>query len=285
MITAKTIEETRKAVREARAAGKEIGFVPTMGALHEGHLSLVSIAKKHADFIVMSIFVNRIQFNDPKDFDKYPRDFDKDLSLAEKAGVDMVFLPDETVMYNNPLTFVDTSSLDRYLCGASRPGHFRGVCTVVTKLFNIVQPDTAVFGQKDIQQVRIVEKMAEDLNIPVSIIIAPIRRENDGLAMSSRNIHLSNEQRKQALCLSESLQTAKKLIEKGETSTAAIIREVEAEIKKGSPDSIDYISIVSYETLEPIKTLSTKSVLAAAAFFGSTRLIDNMIITEGDSIQ
>jgi pantoate--beta-alanine ligase len=130
-----------------------------------------------------------------------------------------------------------------------------------------------------------VEKMAEDLNIPVSIIIAPIRRENDGLAMSSRNIHLSNEQRKQALCLSESLQTAKKLIEKGETSTAAIIREVEAEIKKGSPDSIDYISIVSYETLEPIKTLSTKSVLAAAAFFGSTRLIDNMIITEGDSIQ
>ncbi|MGL4370171.1 MAG: pantoate--beta-alanine ligase, partial [Spirochaetota bacterium] len=166
MITVRTIEEARAAVHAARSAGKTIGLVPTMGALHDGHLSLVSVSKSKASFTAMSIFVNPIQFNDPEDFKNYPRNFDRDLALAEKAGVDMVFLPEEPVMYRNLLTFVNIESLDKYLCGASRPGHFRGVCTVVAKLFYIIQPDIAVFGQKDIQQVCIIEKMVLDLNFP-----------------------------------------------------------------------------------------------------------------------
>ena len=278
MITARTIEQARAAVKEARGAGRTIGFVPTMGALHEGHLSLVGIAKENSTFTVMSIFVNRIQFNDPSDFEKYPRDYDADLALAEKAGVDMVFLPDDAMMYKNHLTSVEVGSLDRYLCGASRPGHFKGVCTVVTKLFNIIQPDIAVFGQKDIQQVRIIEKMTDDLNIPVRIIAAPIIREADGLAKSSRNVHLSPDERKRALCLSRALASAQALAKSGERSASRICAEAERIINEGKPERIDYVSLAGYETLEPAETLSGKTVLAVAAFFGATRLIDNIIM-------
>ena len=283
MIITHTIEEVRAAAASARKDGRSVGFVPTMGALHEGHLSLVKEAKKHAAFTVMSIFVNRIQFNDPKDFEKYPRCDERDIELAEKAGVDMVFLPSHETMYKNPLTFVETSSLDRTLCGASRPGHFKGVCTVVSKLFNIVQPDIAVFGQKDIQQVRILEKMTEDLNFPVRIITAPIIREKDGLAMSSRNVHLSADQRSRALSLSRSLSIARDLVENGTVSAEAIESAVRKGIAAGSPDVIDYVSLVDYETLQPAHELGTKSILAVAAFFGTTRLIDNMIITKDNS--
>ena len=285
MITAYTIQEARDAIKEARRGGKTIGFVPTMGALHDGHLCLVAALKQKTGFTAMSIFVNRIQFNDPRDYEKYPRDYSKDLALAEKAGVDMVFLPDDECMYDNQRTFVETSQLDAYLCGAARPGHFRGVCTVVTKLFNIIQPDIAVFGQKDIQQARILEKMVYDLNMPISIIVAPIIRETDGLAMSSRNMHLSADERSRACCLSKALLRAKECIMQGERSAEKIIAAAETEIKKGSPDRIDYITIADWETLAPAETLSRKNVLALAAFFGETRLIDNMIIESGETVQ
>jgi len=191
MHVAKTIKDVRDHVAAARKSGKRIGFVPTMGYLHEGHLSLVAESKKHAEYQVMSIFVNRIQFNDPRDFDKYPIDLDRDYRLAEGAGVDLVFVPDEREMYKNRLTYVDVDLLTEHLCGAHRPGHFRGVYTVVSKLFNIVQPDVSVFGQKDIQQAVSIEKMVADLDFPIRIIIAPTVREMDGLAMSSRNARLS----------------------------------------------------------------------------------------------
>ena len=282
MIIARTVNEVREAVAAARRENRTIGFVPTMGALHEGHLSLVKESKQRADFTAMSIFVNRIQFNDPRDFEKYPRCDDKDLKLAEAAGVDLVFLPSHDTMYRNALTFVETTSLDRTLCGATRPGHFKGVCTVVAKLFNIVQPDIAVFGQKDIQQVRILEKMVEDLDFPVRIVTAPIVREKDGLAMSSRNVHLTPELRVRALSLSRALAKAKELIESGTLAAGTIEAAVSREIAKGSPDVIDYVSLVDYGTLRSVATIQEKSVLAVAAFFGTTRLIDNMIITRKD---
>ena len=283
MIIAKTIEEAREAIRTARSQNRTIGFVPTMGALHDGHLSLVKTASAHADFIAMSIFVNPIQFNDQADYINYPRDNSRDLALVEKAGVNLVFLPSEATMYKNHLTYVDTTSLDRYLCGATRPGHFRGVCTVVMKLFNIIQPDVAVFGQKDIQQARILDKMVEDLNIPLKLIVSPIVREADGLAMSSRNIHLTPEQRSRALSLSQALRKGKELVAAGTLSPREIEKEVRTILEKGSPDAIDYVSLVDYETLAQADTVTEKSVLALAAFFGSTRLIDNMIIEKGDS--
>jgi pantoate--beta-alanine ligase len=283
MIIARTIEEARAAVSAARRDNKTIGFVPTMGALHDGHLSLIHEAKKRASFTAMSIFVNRIQFNDLRDFEKYPRDDARDLALAQDAGVDLVFIPAHETMYAAALTFVDTTTLDRTLCGATRPGHFKGVCTVVAKLFNIMQPDVAVFGQKDIQQVRIIEKMTEDLNFPLRIVVAPIIREKDGLAMSSRNIHLSPDQRIRALCISKSLHKAEKLIAEGKVSPKDLEAEVRREIGLGSPDSIDYVSIVDYATLQETSVLGEKTVLAVAAFFGTTRLIDNMIITKEGS--
>lgn len=282
MIIARTVEEVREAVAAARRENKTIGFVPTMGALHDGHLSLVRESRERAGFTAMSIFVNRIQFNDPRDFEKYPRCDAKDLELAEAAGVDLVFLPSHDTMYRNALTFVEPTSLDRTLCGATRPGHFKGVCTVVAKLFNIVQPDLAVFGQKDIQQVRILEKMVEDLDFPVRIVVAPIIREKDGLAMSSRNVHLSPELRVRALSLSKALAKAKELIESGNQAAGTIEAAVSREIAKGSPDVIDYVSLVDYDTLRSVATLQDRSVLAVAAFFGTTRLIDNMIITRKD---
>jgi len=254
-----------------------------MGYLHDGHLSLVEISRKHSDYQVMSIFVNKIQFNDRKDFENYPREFERDFDLARGAGVDLVFLPDDTEMYRNQLTFVDVEQLTGHLCGAHRPGHFRGVYTVVSKLFNIVQPDVSVFGQKDIQQAVTIEKMVRDLNFPVNIIIAPIIREEGGLAMSSRNKHLTMEMKARALSIHRGLAAAEALIMKGERKSAAITDAAKSELEAGKPEKIDYVSLVSYDTLQPVEKLEGASVLAVAAFFGATRLIDNMIIdVKGD---
>ncbi len=281
MQIAKTIDEVRKIISEQKMAGKRIGFVPTMGYLHDGHLSLVEISGEHADFQVMSIFVNKIQFNDKKDFENYPRETERDLSLAESAGVDLVFLPGDDEMYRDRLTYVDVLTLTDHLCGAFRKGHFRGVFTVVSKLFNIVQPDVSVFGQKDIQQAVSIEKMVLDLNFPVRIIIAPTMREKEGLAMSSRNKHLSPDQRKRALAIYKSLRTAEEMIKSGEVKSAAILKKMQQTVNEGKPDKVDYISIASYKTLQPVDLIEDKSVIALAAFFGTTRLIDNMIIDKG----
>ena len=227
---------------------------------------------------MMSIFVNRIQFNDPKDFDRYPKDLQRDFDLAREAGVDLVFVPDEEEMYENNLTFVDVDILTKNLCGAHRPGHFRGVFTVVSKLFNIVQPDVAVFGQKDIQQAVSIEKMTADLNFPVRIIISSTIREADGLAMSSRNKNLSPDERTRALAISQSLRRAGELVAAGERKSDTIIASMKKIIDESSPVKIDYISIVRYSDLESVDVIDAKSVIAVAVYYGTTRLIDNMII-------
>jgi len=272
------IDDVRAAVRQARSEGKSIGLIPTMGYLHDGHLSLVETSKSRTGFQVMSIFVNRLQFNDKNDFTSYPKDLQRDMEMAERCGVDLLFTPDDTEMYRNALTTVDVSLLTDNLCGAHRPGHFKGVFTVVSKLFNIVQPDVAVFGQKDIQQAVSIEKMVLDLNFPVEIILAPIVREKDGLAMSSRNKHLSAQHRRDALVLSAGLERARELIGKGILDRESITSEIEKIILSGNPDKIDYISVVKYDDLSYVDTIGEKAVIALAAFWGSTRLIDNMVV-------
>lgn len=279
-----TIEDLRNEIALQRCNNKKIGFVPTMGYLHQGHLSLVSISRQHSDYQVMSIFVNKMQFNDPKDYTTYPRDYDRDFALAKDAGVDLIFLPDDSQMYKNRLIYVDIEMMTSHLCGATRPGHFRGVLTVVAKLFNIVQPDISVFGQKDIQQAIIIQKMVEDLNFPMQIIVAPIVREHDGLAMSSRNVHLKGDDRLNAVYIYKSLQKAEHLIQQGEIRASIIIPAMTDIIMQGMPKKIDYVQMVDYETLQPIEVLKEKSVIAVAAFFGLTRLIDNIIIEKkGDT--
>ena len=272
------IDDVRAEIKAAKKENKRIGFVPTMGFLHQGHISLVKIARENSEYIVMSIFVNKLQFNDLNDFNGYPKDLERDMAMAEEGGVDLLFLPDDKEMYQNNLTTVDVNLLTDNLCGASRPGHFKGVFTVVSKLFNIVQPDVALFGQKDIQQVVSIEKMVFDLNFPIKIIVAPIVREKDGLAMSSRNKHLNDKHRKDALALSRSLQACRKLVESGERDVIIITDTIRSVIQEGSPDSIDYVSMVRYEDLSYIEKLEGKAVIAVAAFWGTTRLIDNMII-------
>lgn len=279
-----TINELRNEIALQRRHNKKIGFVPTMGYLHQGHLSLVHISKQHSDYQVMSIFVNKMQFNDPKDYTTYPRDYERDFALAKEAGVDLVFLPDDSEMYQNRLVYVDIEMMTDHLCGATRPGHFRGVLTVVAKLFNIVQPDVSVFGQKDIQQAVIIQKMVKDLDFPVTIIVAPIIREPDGLAMSSRNVHLKGDDRTNAVVIHKSLQKAEELIHQGVVQSHKLIPAMTDIIASGKPKKIDYVSVVDYETLQPIETLKEKSVIAVAAFFGPTRLIDNMIVEKkGDT--
>ncbi len=278
MMVVHKIDEVREAVRTAKKSGKRVGYVATMGFLHDGHISLVAISKEHAEYTVMTIFVNRLQFNDVNDYNTYPKDLEKDINKAEKGGVDLVFIPDESEMYKNNLTTVDVDVLTDNLCGAHRPGHFRGVFTVVSKFFNIIQPDVAIFGQKDIQQAISLEKMVADLNFPINIIIAPIRRESDGLAMSSRNKHLSPEQRKTALALNKSLKKCEELLASGVTDSEKIISEMKKVVGEGHPDTIDYISVVDYATLKNTDTIRDKSVIALAAYWGTTRLIDNMIV-------
>ena len=273
-----TINEVREIIKKVKREDKKIGFVPTMGFLHEGHLSLVEISRQQADFHVMSIFVNKIQFNDINDFNSYPKDLERDISLAAEAGIDLIFIPDDSEMYINNLTTVDVSLLTENLCGAHRPGHFQGVFTVVSKLFNIIDPDVAVFGQKDIQQAASLEKMVLDLNFPVKMILAPIIREKDGLAMSSRNKHLSSEERQNALVLNQSLKKAEELLLNGERDSGTIKQSIEKIIQTGNPTKIDYISIVTYGDLSYTEKISEKTVIALAVFFGATRLIDNMVI-------
>ena len=276
MFIAKNIADMRGFITDIK--GGSVALVPTMGALHEGHLSLVKCAKEAADITVMSIFVNPSQFGAGEDFEAYPRPVERDLILAEAAGVDCVFLPSAAEMYpENFSSFVQIESISAYLCGASRPGHFRGVATVVTKLFNIVEPDYAVFGQKDGQQVAIIEQLTEDLNLRVKIIRAPIVREADGLALSSRNIYLKPDERKQAVVLSEGVFLGRKLFDGGERDAESIKAAVTAHIKKAPLAEIEYVEIVDARRLCPVDNFQNRAMMAVAVRFGSTRLIDNII--------
>ena len=278
----RTKAEVRQTIKLARREGKTVGFVPTMGYLHNGHLSLMAVAKKENDLVVTSVFVNPTQFGPAEDFSKYPRDLERDIRLMETVGVDIVFAPEVEEMYGaqGALTFVDISQLSDHLCGAKRPGHFRGVCTVVTKLFNIVQPDCAYFGQKDAQQALIIKRMVHDLDIPVEVKALPTVREADNLAMSSRNIYLNPEERQAALILSRSLALAQQMIKDGERDAAIIIAAMRELIAKEPLARIDYISLVSQETVQPTEKIDGPILLALAVFVGKTRLIDNIMLEE-----
>ena len=261
-------------------AGKRIGLVPTMGYLHDGHLSLVRLARTHSDVVVMSIYVNPTQFGPNEDYAAYPRDFERDARLAKEAGTDIVFHPDNTQMYaGQHQTTVSVGELTQGLCGASRPAHFRGVTTIVAKLFNIVRPHVAVFGQKDAQQAAVIRQMVQDLNFPIEIVIAPIIRDPDGLATSSRNTYLTPQQRKNATVLYYSLCTARDLIDAGEREPAKIIDAMQTMIQAVPETQIDYIEIVDSRTLEPVPRLDRPVLIALAVVVGTTRLIDNMIVT------
>jgi pantoate--beta-alanine ligase len=272
--------EMRRISLRLSFSGKSIGFVPTMGALHEGHLSLFRAARRENDIVAVSVFVNPIQFGPKEDFSKYPRTFEEDCSLLEKEKVDILFFPSPHDMYLEGFqTFIDLKDLPNHLCGLSREGHFRGVATVVAKLFNIVLPVKAYFGQKDYQQAKIIERMVKDLNFSVEIRVMPIVRETDGLAMSSRNQYLNPEQRKEAAVLFRALNLGEKLIRGGEKNSDKIISEVKNFIShEAASAKIDYISLAHHETLENLKTLNGKVVIVLAVYIGSTRLIDNRIV-------
>ena len=259
--------------------GRTIGFVPTMGYLHEGHLSLMKRARKETDTVVISIFVNPAQFGPREDFKKYPRDFKRDNALARSCGVDTVFYPSAKAIYPPDYhTYVNVERLTEVLCGASRPGHFRGVATVVAKLFNIVRPDIAYFGRKDIQQAVAIKHMVKDLNMPVRIKIMPTVREPDGLAMSSRNAYLSGEERKDALVLYRSLLRARALVRSGSRDASSIKAAMRSMIGKKKSVRIDYVSIVDARTLGDIRRIHGKAMAALAVKVGATRLIDNMVV-------
>jgi pantoate--beta-alanine ligase len=274
------IQEMKEYSREARREGETIGFVPTMGALHDGHVSLINAAGKECGRVVISIFVNPAQFGPGEDFEKYPRDMERDKRIAEKAGVDCIFAPETGEMYPEGYgTFVEVpGSMSDVLCGRSRPGHFRGVTTVVAKLFNIVEPDKSYFGQKDAQQAAIIKKMAEDLNMSTEIRVMPIVRGKDGLALSSRNAYLSEDEKRQALGLYRSLNRAEEAVTGGELSANVLKGEMENVLSLGEDVRIDYIEIVDAETLEPVTEIKKRTLIAIAAFVGSTRLIDNIIV-------
>jgi pantoate--beta-alanine ligase len=277
MRTVVSIQELRALLKDMRP--KTVGFVPTMGYLHEGHLSLVDKAKEMADIVVMSIFVNPLQFGPNEDLDSYPRDIERDSRLAESRGVDILFFPPVEEMYPpGSKTIVSVKDITDALCGASRPGHFDGVATVVTKLFNIVQPDYAFFGMKDAQQVAVITQMVRDLNMPVEVVPCPIIREADGLAMSSRNVYLSDEERKQALVLSRSLKKAQEMVERGARDVTALREAITAIIQESPLAEIDYIEIRSYPELAPLTELRGSCLIALAVRFGRTRLIDNIML-------
>ncbi|NIM91541.1 MAG: pantoate--beta-alanine ligase [Candidatus Aminicenantes bacterium] len=274
-----SVKEMKATARELRSRGKTIGFVPTMGYLHEGHLSLVRKSTQKAEVTVVSVFVNPAQFGPKEDFKEYPRDLNRDLRLLEKVGVDYLFYPDSEEVYPPGYrTYVRVHDLEEKLCGRSRPGFFRGVCTVVLKLFNIVEPDIAFFGQKDAQQAIILQRMVEDLHLDVKIEVLPIVRDEDGLALSSRNEYLNSKEREAALALPRSLQEAKKTIKIGERRAAVIIKKVEEMIRKEPLTKIDYVEIVDLDELKPIEMLKDGSLLALAVWVGKTRLIDNLMI-------
>lgn len=272
-----TVSEMKKLSNEDLKSGKKIGFVPTMGYLHKGHLSLVEAARKENDIVVVSIFVNPTQFGPNEDYSRYPRDLERDLRLLEPFGVDYVFVPSVEEMYPPFYSvYVEETELSKYLCGASRPGHFRGVCTVVAKLFNIVKPTRAYFGQKDAQQFRVLRRMVENLNMDVEMIEMPIVREEDGLAMSSRNVYLNEDERKEATRLYKSLLRAKELIDSGERDVQKIKQEM-FRVLEHPLLRIDYVEIVDEKTLRPVDKIESKIIIALAVFVGKARLIDNMI--------
>jgi pantoate--beta-alanine ligase len=276
----KTIQEVRSASRAARHSGHRIGFVPTMGALHEGHLSLVREGKAQSDIVAASIFVNPLQFGPTEDLAKYPRSFDHDCELLDKEGVAFLFAPSVEEMYpDKSVTYVNVEGLSDRLCGRSRPGHFRGVSTVVAKLFNIVEPDLAFFGQKDAAQLAIIRRMVRDLNIPVEIVAGPIVRESDGLAMSSRNAYLDSTQRKSALALYRSLQHVKSIFAQGETNSTKLIAAGKKTLSQEPAIQLDYLEIVDPDTLYPVEEIHGKTLAAVAGFLGTTRLIDNILLT------
>lgn len=274
------LEEPRAFARAAKARHERVGLVPTMGYLHEGHLSLVRVARQHAERVMVTLFVNPKQFGPREDLDRYPRDFERDRALCEAAGVDALFAPEAHEMY--PLdhaTRVEVSgNLATGLCGDSRPGHFSGVATVVTKLFNLCEPDVAVFGQKDAQQAAVIRRFTADLNLPVEIVVAPIVREADGLAMSSRNVYLSPEERGQATVLKRTLDAAVALYDGGERRAEVILSAAEDAITSAPLARVDYAELVDASTFEPITMLERRALLAFAVFFGPTRLIDNTLL-------
>ncbi len=275
----KTIESVKDLVKAARAEGKKIGLVPTMGALHIGHVSLIEAARKQTGFVVISIFVNPTQFGPGEDFKKYPRPIEDDLEICRKAGVDVVFAPTAEQMYpSENVTWVNVEKLTETLCGRSRPGHFRGVTTVCAKLFNIVNPDMTFFGQKDAQQSVVIKKMVADLNMPLEVIVCPTVRDPDGLAVSSRNKYLTGQQRKDATLIYKSLQKCRQLVESGTVDTEPIITQMRTILERASSIEIEYISIVNPETLEAVSRIDRQVLAAIAVKIGSARLIDNILV-------
>jgi pantoate--beta-alanine ligase len=275
----KTVDSVRKLVAAARAQGKRIGLVPTMGALHIGHISLIEVAVKECDFVVVSIFVNPTQFGPGEDFEKYPRPFDADLKICRKYGVDLVFAPTPRQMYGSEnLTWVKVEKLTEPLCGQFRPGHFRGVATVCAKLFNIVLPDVAYFGRKDGQQAIVINRMVADLRMPLEIIICPTVREPNGLAVSSRNKYLTEQQKKDAASIYKSLQKCRRMIEAGTRDTGQIIAAMHKILQQAPSIEIEYISVVDAETLQNLDHISGKVLAAVAVRIGPARLIDNILV-------
>jgi pantoate--beta-alanine ligase len=278
--TAATVEAVRRAVQPARARGLSIGLVPTMGALHAGHISLIREARSETGFVVVSIFVNPTQFGPNEDLARYPRPLEQDLHLCAAEGVDLVFVPEPATVYPPGFrTYVEVHGLQDVLCGASRPGHFRGVTTVVLKLFNIVRPDVAFFGQKDAQQVRVIEQMVADLNVPVAIRRCPTVREPDGLALSSRNQYLSEEQRRHATVLVRGLEEVRRRVEAGERDAISLERLLADRVAARPGARLDYAAVVDFDTLERLPRLRGTVLVALAVFFGTTRLIDNILLT------
>ena len=279
MLLVTDIGEMREIALGAFREGRSIGFVPTMGYLHRGHLSLMEAARAQNDLVAASIFVNPAQFGPQEDFARYPRDLAADSALAEKAGVDVLFCPQVEDMYPAGYScYVEPQGLSERLCGASRPGHFRGVCTVVLKLFNIVRPSRAYFGQKDAQQCIILQRMIRDLDLNIELVRLPIVREPGGLAMSSRNVYLSEEERQQALALSRALEQGERLFAAGERNAAAILKAVGAELSRATLGRLDYAELVDMESLLPLEYLNKPALLALAMYFGQTRLIDNTVL-------
>lgn len=278
------IDELKKKIRDARAAGRTIGVVPTMGYLHEGHLTLMRQARAEQGFVIATLFVNPLQFGPTEDYAVYPRDLARDSKLAATTGIDVLFAPTVDEMYpagnGKTLTFVDVEKITATLCGASRPGHFRGVATVVTKLFNITEADVAYFGQKDAQQVTVIRQMVRDLNMNVRVVAVPIVREADGLALSSRNQYLSPTERQAALVLSKSLRLAETMLAGGNREASAVLAAVTDCIAQEPLAAVDYIAMVDPQTLQPLTQISGSALVALAVRFGKTRLIDNLLWEE-----
>ena len=274
MQVTKTVEETRKQIKQWKKEGKTIGLVPTMGFLHEGHASLIRKCREQNDIVVVSDFVNPTQFGPNEDLEAYPRDFERDSKLCESLGADLIFAPSPEDMYHDPHAFVSIDTLSETLCGKTRPIHFKGVCTVVTKLFHIVAPDRAYFGEKDAQQLAIIRKMVKDLNFDIEIVGCPIVREEDGLAKSSRNTYLNDKERQAALCLSRAVKTGKEVIYTG-ADAKEVLNPMKAIIEAEPLARIDYVMMVDALTMQPSEKADRDVLVAMAVYIGKTRLIDN----------